>query len=50
MIFSFFNVIVAMFMFGGWRGEGEGFYISLVMKIWGFFFPEGLDKYLVKRT
>jgi hypothetical protein len=37
MILSFFNVIVAMFMFGGWRGEGDGFYISLVMKIGDFF-------------
>ncbi len=33
MILSFFNVIAAMFMFGGWSGEGEGFYISLLMKI-----------------
>ncbi len=34
-------------MFGGARGEG--FYVSLVMKI-GVFFSEGLDIYLVKRT
>jgi hypothetical protein len=33
MNLSFFNVIAATFMFGGRRGEGEGFYISLVMKI-----------------
>ncbi len=43
MIFSFFNVIVAMFMFGGGKGRGS-------ISPWGFFFSEGLDKYLVKRT